>query len=478
MTPPAAENLTPASRPTTPRVLAAGVITAFVATLLALLAGVLDASAPLTFGHDFLPPYVVGSLVRDGQAAHLHEAAATVPVARSVVADQNLTNDPSIARWINPTFFAAAFAPFSVLPYRAALLAWTALNAGLLGGSLAVLWGWVPATRRAGVGFGLAVLASCPLLLAVEHQQNTFVSLALVVAATAAWRGGRPTLAGLAIGCLAYKPQIAALLGIAVWAHQGRRALAGLLLGGGGWLLLGEVLARGSTLAFLRDVPPIVREIQSLGFNWGRQVTPTTFLRVLPGVPLAVATWVGAAISLAVVTAVARFAVRRRGSDGADRVIAAAVAALPLAAPYFMDYDLLLLAVPAALTLRSAPRRTTVALWAALWVVAFVNIDLVQVLGLNAVVPVLVLVALSSAGLGRWPAASRGLSFAEAGGSPTATDAKPLETRRTSIGASAGEAQTQPVAVARRDSPRRLPGVEGVRVLRREVDAAAGERAA
>jgi hypothetical protein len=65
-----------------------------------------------------------------------------------------------------------------------------------------------------------------------------------------------------------------------------------------------------------------------------------------------------------------------------DRLIAATVAAMPLIMPYYMDYDLLLLAVPAMLfaadVRRSGSPMTrldcwTTAAWALLFVCLFVN---------------------------------------------------------------------------------------------------------
>ena len=373
-----------------------GIACAGIALLVALAAGLLDRSRPLTFGHDLLPSYVAGRLVTGGRADQMYVAAACEQVGRAVMADANLTGDARHVRWLNPAFFSLPFAPLALLPYRLALLAWLTLNAALAGGALHAVARWVPGGRRR-LLFLAAVVTSCPLLLALQHQQNTFLSLALLAAAARAWRGGRPLTAGLLVGLLAYKPQVAAVVGLALVISDGRRALVGVLASGAALLLAGELLSPGSTVRFLTDVPRVVAAAHgSPGFNWGRQVTPTSFWRSLLGGPGTPASVLGYGTSLIVACVVAAFArAQWRGNAGPERpstdaVLAAAVIALPLAAPYFMDYDLLLLAVPAALALAAGrPPVCLLVAWALLWPAAYLNVDAVDAAGVGVVAPLL-----------------------------------------------------------------------------------------
>jgi hypothetical protein len=361
---------------------------AVLAVALTICGGVLNRLQPLTFGHDFFIGYVAGQQVAGGQIDRLYDASAMESAARSAIADANLTGNPAHVRWLNPAYFAAAFAPLAWLPYRWALLIWTALNAALAGGCLAVARAQLPAGsfRRL---LPIIVCLSFPFILATHHQQSSLVSLSLLLAAASAWQSRRALLAGVFVGLLAYKPQIAFAIGLVLWAHQGRRALAGLLFGGGLWLALGEALWPGSTLAFLRESPAAVRGLQSAGFAWGRQITPTALLRGSQFMSPVMAAVLGGALSLAVLAGMVALARKARSAVQADAMIAAAFLAVPLAVPYLMDYDLLLLVVAAVCWMRSGIARELAVGWAVLWITAFVNVDVVDKTGVNAAVIVL-----------------------------------------------------------------------------------------
>jgi hypothetical protein len=394
------------------------------------LGGVLDPSRPLRFGHDFITPYTVGRMVLAGDGGRLYEASATEAAGRRVIAEANLVGDSRHVRLLNPGWFAAPFVPLALLPYRYALIVWAAAGAALFAGTLATLLRWLPKNPRLRAAFAMATVVSCPFLLAFQHQQNTFLSLTLVVGVATAWRAGTPSglfRAGLLAGLLAYKPQLAAGLGLVLAVAGGRRAVAGLAVGGLAMGVLGEVVAPGSTVGFVRALPDGVAAFQvEATYNWGRQVTPTAFWRSAAnrwfGLPAGqAAEWARylgtatSAIALVVLVASAwaaragrwhaeaggRLASCRGPANGPDigrgypgplDLTALTVLALPLLAPYFMDYDLLLLAVPAAHALGASRRRATTRSavgWALLWAATAANVDAVATFGLN-VAPVVV----------------------------------------------------------------------------------------
>src|SRR5208337_4966136 len=87
-----------------------------------------------------------------------------------------------------------------------------------------------------------------------------------------------------------------------------------------------------------------------------------------------------------------------------DRTIAAIISAAPLLMPYYLDYDLLLLAVPAVLlaaeiidrdSAQPLPLRDVwlLILWAALFLLLLVNPGLTSTLQFNCSVPLLATVA-------------------------------------------------------------------------------------
>jgi len=365
------------------------VAAALLAVLLAISAGVLDRSSPLTFGHDLLPSYTAGCLVLEGRAAEIYSSDATRSLGRSIVASQNLTSEPDHVLFINPAALALCFAPLSAMPYRIALLVWLGINAALATAALRIVHGWI-ANRRAAFWLGVAALTSCPFLLAVEHQQNTFLSLAILTAAVTAWRGNRPMVAGMLVGLLACKPQLAVAMAVVLMVCEGRRAIAGLAVGGLAVLLAGEVIAPGSTLTFLTTVPGHAAYFQQHSrYNWGRQMTPTAMLQSWLGPASPAAGIAGCVVPLAFIAALAlltrRWTCARCSGLPQDRPIVLAMLAMPLCAPYFMDYDLLLMVIPMALILKDGRTRFVAIAGGPLFLLLYLNVDLVALTGVNAV---------------------------------------------------------------------------------------------
>jgi hypothetical protein len=92
---------------------------------------------------------------------------------------------------------------------------------------------------------------------------------------------------------------------------------------------------------------------------------------------------------------------RAKTTGHRDRLISASIACTPLLLPYFMDYDLLLLAVPAVLfaservqdaSPNRADRRITMA-WVALYAWAYLNPGLSGLLHVSLTVPLLTAVS-------------------------------------------------------------------------------------
>ena len=117
------------------------------------------------------------------------------------------------------------------------------------------------------------------------------------------------------------------------------------------------------------------------------------------------------ALSVAATLATATFSARKMGQR--DRLIAASIAATPLLLPYFMDYDLLLLAVPTVLFAKDLAQdpgptradRRTIKAWVALYAWAYLNPGLSGLLHVSPTVPLLTAVAWGLMGrCGRDPA--------------------------------------------------------------------------
>jgi hypothetical protein len=149
---------------------------------------------PLRGWLDFSAFYAAGQLVFGSDVLDL-----------ATVATLQVREDLPITPFVYPPGLALVYAPLSALPYGLAGLLHTVLMLGLLLAAAAVGARLVDLPRRWVL---LGALAWAPAAAGVLSGQNT--SLALLLVVLAAWallrdlQGG----AGLAIGLLAYKPQL------------------------------------------------------------------------------------------------------------------------------------------------------------------------------------------------------------------------------------------------------------------------------
>jgi hypothetical protein len=370
-----------------------------VATAVVMLAGARngDGSKLMSLGGDFVPAYAAGTLVREGRAIAVYNQTAVGEIERRVVREADLEPLPFYGPYLNPPFLAAAYAPLSALPYRTAAAVWLGINLACVAGAIALLIGMLPIGTgwRAWGLVPLLILISMPFWQSICHLQNTCVSLLLVCGVVACWRAEgtrRAVFGGMMCGLLFYKPQLGLVIAGMFCLTRGWRVAVGCAMTGGTLMLLTLARWPGTLTAYLHQLPIATAEIQSRPvYNWGRQVTLRGFWRLaIQGhaggadwMAVKVLTGLGVLAGLAALGWVLWSFVRRNDElRSADRVIAASIAAMPLLMPYYMDYDLLLLAVPAVLLAAEwiaagrAPLggdRGLVMAWAALFVVLYLN---------------------------------------------------------------------------------------------------------
>ena len=294
-------------------------------------------------GADYVQFYVMGSLVREGRTEALYDGQAHLAEGRRQI-------DPKLGIYaVHPNYgpqVALAFAPLAALPYGWSLAVFLALSTLCYAFSVWIIWRDCEALR--GHGRLVAVLAlGSPLLLTVMRygQASAFAMLASALA-VAAFRRDRLFLAGVAIGCLAYKPQLGLLFGIALIVARQWRVVAGAVAAVAvqlavGWIVGGsEAMARyGAVLWLLARDPRLVQthasELHSL----------RGFVHLL--VPYAPVVTLCAAIALvaAIVVAV------RTWSSGAPLPLkfGQLILLTILASPHLITYDLLLLTLPLVL---------------------------------------------------------------------------------------------------------------------------------
>jgi hypothetical protein len=384
----------------------------------------LDRSPVLTVGEDFLPVYAAGELLRQGRAADLYEMQPLATLEREIVAQARLEPLRAYGPFLNPPFFAAIYVPFAALPYRSALSAWVGLNALLLIGSAVLLCRMLPPAANWAARSLACLLLVLPLPFweAVWYQQNTFLSLFLTSAIVSFWRLPRnqnakwywPDPSGIACGLLFYKPQLALAIAIALLVTRGLRALIGLSLVGSVLLFFTLLKMPGTLGAFLHALPPTIHWLRTaLPYDWGKQLTTQSFWRLLiQGHRIGETHWLpytlGIITSAGFAIAMGAAAIRTRNVQKhmpafaprivLERFIGATICTMPPLMPYYMDYDLLLLAVPAALFASewmncsasiTRSDRFLLAAWIGLFLETYGNPGLGAHLGLNLAVPLI-----------------------------------------------------------------------------------------
>ena len=397
---------------------AAGVLVLVLATF-AVANFVLPRDRALTrdqIGHDFLAFYTAGTFVRLGQFNSIYDLNAVHALQRESATTNALTISDSVAPFWNPPLVAWLFAPLSLLSYGSALDVWLIINLIALAGAILMLIRMLPGERdwRTWTLVPLLVCTSMPFMQAITHGQNTCLSLLLLCGVVTAWRTQRDALAGALCGLMFYKPQLAAILAVVLVLNRGPRALLGLGCSVGALLLLTALTMPGAIGAYVHALPLNMRAIQvDQPYLWERHVTLKAMWRLLvqgraPGETSAVVT-VMTCLTCGAIAAGLMWATWRArcacGDDAftgetkflrRDRLIAATVASAPLIMPFYFDYDLLLLAVPAVLfaggmMMRppgAPPRRGedfVVFTWVALFGWMMINARIAGMSGLNVV---------------------------------------------------------------------------------------------
>jgi hypothetical protein len=304
-----------------------------------------------TVSGDFVGFWTAGQLALEGHAA---DAYREMPHFFKELALHGDTTRLYIAFFYTP-FFLLLCTGFALLSYFTALCLW-------LGSTFLCYAAALRALLPRGLGEGshawVLFLGYPAVMVNVGFGQNGFLSAALFGGA-ALWLDRRPELAGMCLGCLAYKPQLGIIVPLALAVAKRWRAFAV----ASATVL---VLAVASTLAFGVDIwPPFIADMGVARHNWLEAPVPsylqfliTVFgaIRLHDGsLPLAYAAQ--AAVSVTAVVLLVRALLTRPHDARSGRAEIAAIAAcVPFCSPFMLEYDLLILAVPMAWLLGEALR--------------------------------------------------------------------------------------------------------------------------
>ena len=299
-------------------------------------------------GGDFVAYWVAAGLARAG-----HAASAYLPDA-VYAAEHRAVSMPADAflPFYYPPVWLVLLLPFSALPYVASWLAFCATTGAAF---LLTLRRLLP---RSLPGIWLGLLGFPGLLVNAGNGQNGFVT-ATCFAAYGVLLDRRPFLAGMALGCLSFKPQFALAVPVALLAARRVRPLLGAALSGA--LLVAASLAVFGTPPWhgFAAALPMARPMFERGLLFPFKVISVLGGMRMIGLPGGLAYAVQAAASLAALSVLAWASWKRPG--GAREAGLLAGASL-LVTPYAMDYDLPVAAVAMA-ALFSAGLRTGFRPW-------------------------------------------------------------------------------------------------------------------
>jgi alpha-1,2-mannosyltransferase len=304
--------------------------------------GLLDRAGNLK-GTDFLHFYTLGSLALAHRGPDLYNMDAQAQLAAErVPAAAGIRYLP-----LYPPQVSIFFAPFARLSYSLALILWLTLSSLIYGVCCYALWRACPNLRKHKLTITILALAFPAFWHLIAWGQTSALALACFTIAFFGLRARREFLAGLLLGCLIFKPQLALAAALVFVVTLNLKVIAGALLSvstqlAAAWLYYGLAPLR-DWMHTLLDLPSLLPQLEPRLYQTHSLRTFWTMLIPTPAASLAL--YVATALLLSALT-VACWRSRLSLSLRYSALLLATV----LLAPHLTVYDLVILA-PAFLLL-------------------------------------------------------------------------------------------------------------------------------
>ena len=275
-------------------------------------------------GTDFSNVWTAGRMALDGRAAEVWSWPDHFAVQRALHGKP----DVDVFGWHYPPPFLLVAAALATLPYVPALFAW----------QLATLVPFARMMQRLIPGRDtlLLVLAAPVTLICLTHGHNGFLT-ALLLGGGLMLFERQPLAAGLLLGCLIYKPQLALIIPPLLLATGNWRAIAGAMLSAGVLVALTLAIWGWPVWQAFVDSLPLTRSVvlEQGSTGWHKIMSPFAAIRMWGG-GIALAYAAQLAATIAAVAGLVWLSLQR------DRVAlrnAFTCAAVVIATPYVLDYD-------------------------------------------------------------------------------------------------------------------------------------------
>ncbi len=294
-------------------------------------------------GADFSHLYTLGTVALEHRAADLYnEDGQAELTARRIPDAAGIRYIP-----LYPPQVSIFFAPLAALPYSRALAIWLVFSVLLYGLCCYAWWLACPRLRNERWTVLLLAIAFPGFFHLIVWGQVSAIALACFTAAFFFLRDERPFLAGLALGCLIFKPQLGVAAAFLFAYRRAWRVMAGGLLSAAVQLAV-PLLYYGteSLRSWVRTMTSAVYNVPLVEPRPYQTLSLRTFWTMLiPGSALPLALYVLSSLVILGLTGAVwtRANSHRQKPDWALRYSALLIASV-LVAPHLLVYDVVILA--------------------------------------------------------------------------------------------------------------------------------------
>jgi hypothetical protein len=347
------------------------------------------------FAGDFLQEWIGGHVVLEGNYARFYDPA----YAQSLEHNQALVGfafrESEYLPLVYPPFYYLLVSPLSWLPFHVAALVWSGLIVAAYFAAWRLFQGLTDSQAGPGVWLLPASLLFMPLVESFTTSQKGTVLLLILTATFYLLSSKRPYWAGLVFGLIAFKPQFALPIAIAMLCKQQWKFVAGGLTSGGILAALCMTLGFDVCRQYVNFSTHAGEYLQNAGYDLTKSHAWSGFFALLLGGPGAFTTGATLAVSVATIALVA-IALRGPLDPTATRFrwqYSALIVATVLLSPHLYTYDLTVLLLPlgfvAASTSREASPPGLRWLSLLLFCLAGISPSLAGVLGVQVTVPLM-----------------------------------------------------------------------------------------
>jgi len=344
-------------------------------------------------GADFMHFYTAGKFYLTGRINQLYDIGAQAAFQKNLLAPILFNG---VYYFIYPPFTTVLCAPFALGSYLTGLFLWWGVGLLALALSLFLLKRELSTLKGHSTG-RLFLISFCffPTIAWFLYGQNTALTLLLYTLIFVMLRRQNELLAGMALGLLLYKPQLAIAIGTMLFIKWRWRVLIGGIVGAGMWIAIGLAISPFMMKEYLRLIPWLLR------FQRQHDIVPTWGNHSFYGFAALLfdSFWKRGADILGLLLTVVGIVVLailwhrtgwKPGTRSWDMKLAATFALGLLISPHLYLYDLMLLLLPLAIVWSYYPHGTSdrpldggpLLVWTALlYVVCFIGsyISLAQI---------------------------------------------------------------------------------------------------